>query len=116
RFLTAPTLTQRSDRRIYASAADNPTPAAPRLAPLPPHPLAPDDGNGGPMHITEVDKGMLGANGIGTLAVAIGQIAAVRRHPEPSGTNRASPGRSGRLGIRSPRPEALTASPSPGTP
>ena len=29
------------------------------------------------MHIAEVDKGMLGANGIGTLAVVIGQIAAV---------------------------------------
>src|SRR5437588_6579018 len=54
-----------------------PTPAAPRLAPLPPHPLAPDDGNGSSMHIADVDKGMLGANGIGTLAVAIGQIAAV---------------------------------------
>src|SRR5436305_6018095 len=29
------------------------------------------------MHMADVDKGMLGANGIGTLAVAIGQIAAV---------------------------------------
>ena len=29
------------------------------------------------MHIADVDKGMLGANDIGTLAVAIGQIAAV---------------------------------------
>jgi hypothetical protein len=27
------------------------------------------------MHIADVDKGMLGANGIGTLAVPIGQIA-----------------------------------------
>ena len=33
-------------------------------------------GKGGPMHIADVDKGMLGANGIGTLAVAVGQIAA----------------------------------------
>ena len=31
---------------------------------------------GGSMHIAEVDKGMLGANGIGTLAVPMGQIAA----------------------------------------
>ena len=29
------------------------------------------------------------------------------RHPEPSGTRRASPGHAGRLGIRSPRPEAM---------
>ena len=29
------------------------------------------------MHIADVNKGMLGANGIGTLAVPIGQIAAV---------------------------------------
>jgi len=34
-------------------------------------------GKDGSMHIADVDKGMLGANGIGTLAVAIGQIAAV---------------------------------------
>ncbi|HKC73031.1 MAG TPA: hypothetical protein VKF37_02385 [Chloroflexota bacterium] len=34
-------------------------------------------GKGGSMHIADVDQGMLGANGIGTLAVAIGQIAAV---------------------------------------
>jgi hypothetical protein len=29
------------------------------------------------MHIADVDQGMLGANGFGTLAVAMGQIAAV---------------------------------------
>jgi hypothetical protein len=29
------------------------------------------------MHIADVDQGRLGANGFGTLAVAIGQIAAV---------------------------------------
>jgi hypothetical protein len=29
------------------------------------------------MHMADVNKGMLGAKGIGTLAVAIGQIAAV---------------------------------------
>jgi multidrug efflux pump subunit AcrB len=29
------------------------------------------------MHIADADKGMLAANGIGTLAVPIGQIAAV---------------------------------------
>jgi TPP-dependent pyruvate/acetoin dehydrogenase alpha subunit len=34
-------------------------------------------GKGGSMHIAEVDKGMLGTDGIGTLAVATGQIAAV---------------------------------------
>jgi TPP-dependent pyruvate/acetoin dehydrogenase alpha subunit len=34
-------------------------------------------GKGGSMHIADVDQGMLGANGIGTLAVPIGQIAAV---------------------------------------
>jgi len=28
------------------------------------------------MHIADVDHGMLGANGIGTLAMAVGQIAA----------------------------------------
>jgi hypothetical protein len=28
------------------------------------------------MHVADVDKGMLGANDIGTLAVAVGQIAA----------------------------------------
>jgi DNA invertase Pin-like site-specific DNA recombinase len=77
-----PGLGPRGPRRRWAldealCAADNPTPAAPRLAPLRPHPLAPDDGNGGPMHIAEVDKGMLSANDIGTLAVVIGQIAAV---------------------------------------
>jgi hypothetical protein len=32
------------------------------------------------MHIAEVDKGMLGANGIGTLAVAAGQIVGSARH------------------------------------
>jgi hypothetical protein len=31
----------------------------------------------GSMHIADVDQGMLGANDIGTLAVLIGQIAAV---------------------------------------
>jgi hypothetical protein len=31
----------------------------------------------GSMHIAAVDQGMLGANGIGTLAMAVGQIAAV---------------------------------------
>jgi TPP-dependent pyruvate/acetoin dehydrogenase alpha subunit len=31
---------------------------------------------GGSMHIADVDQGMLGANGIGTLAMAVGQIAA----------------------------------------
>jgi TPP-dependent pyruvate/acetoin dehydrogenase alpha subunit len=34
-------------------------------------------GKGGSMHIADVDKGMLAANGSGTLAVPIGQIAAV---------------------------------------
>jgi hypothetical protein len=29
------------------------------------------------LHIADVDRGMLGANGIGTLGEAIGQIAAV---------------------------------------
>jgi hypothetical protein len=29
------------------------------------------------MHIADVDQRMLGANGLGTLAVAVGQIAAV---------------------------------------
>ena len=29
------------------------------------------------MHVADVDQGMLGANDIGTLAVPIGQIAAV---------------------------------------
>ena len=29
------------------------------------------------MHIADVDQGMLGANGIDTLAVAVGQIAAM---------------------------------------
>jgi hypothetical protein len=29
------------------------------------------------MHIADVDQGMLGAHDIGTLAVAVGQIAAV---------------------------------------
>ena len=32
---------------------------------------------GGSMHIADVDQRMLGANDIGTLAVAFGQIAAV---------------------------------------
>jgi hypothetical protein len=31
----------------------------------------------GSMHIADVDQGMLGANGIDTLAVAVGQIAAM---------------------------------------
>jgi hypothetical protein len=34
-------------------------------------------GKGDSMHITDVDKGMLGANDVGMLAVLIGQIAAV---------------------------------------
>jgi pyruvate dehydrogenase E1 component alpha subunit len=34
-------------------------------------------GKGGSLHIADVDQGMLGANDIGTLAVPIGQIAAV---------------------------------------
>jgi hypothetical protein len=34
------------------------------------------EGKGGSTHIADVDQGMLGANGIGTLAVAMGQIAA----------------------------------------
>src|ERR687886_1620324 len=34
-------------------------------------------GKGGSMHIADVDQGMLGANGIGTRAIAVGQIAAV---------------------------------------
>jgi pyruvate dehydrogenase E1 component alpha subunit len=34
-------------------------------------------GKGGSMYIADVDQGMLSANGIGTLAVVIGQIAAV---------------------------------------
>jgi TPP-dependent pyruvate/acetoin dehydrogenase alpha subunit len=33
-------------------------------------------GKGGSMHIADVDKGMPGASGIGTLAMATGQIAA----------------------------------------
>ena len=34
-------------------------------------------GKGGPMHMADVNKGMLGANGIDMLAVPIGQVAAV---------------------------------------
>ena len=34
-------------------------------------------GKGGPMHRADVNKGMLGANGIDMLAVPIGQVAAV---------------------------------------
>jgi pyruvate dehydrogenase E1 component alpha subunit len=34
-------------------------------------------GKGGSMHIADVDQGMLGTNGIGTLAMAVGQIGAV---------------------------------------
>jgi hypothetical protein len=46
------------------------------LALLPARP-AQRKGKGGSMHIADVVQGMLGANDIGTLAVAIGQIAAV---------------------------------------
>jgi TPP-dependent pyruvate/acetoin dehydrogenase alpha subunit len=34
-------------------------------------------GKGGSMYIADVDQGMLGTNGIGTLAMAVGQSAAV---------------------------------------
>ena len=37
------------------------------------------------MHIADVDQRMLGANGIGTLAMAMGQIAAVSTGYAPSG-------------------------------
>ena len=35
------------------------------------------------MHIADVDQGMLGANGSGTLAAAVGQIAAVSTRYSP---------------------------------